>query len=111
MLNVLGKKIYLTRGDTAYLDVSIKDSSGNDYEPAQGDKIYFRLKKSIYKDELLVEKEINTDTLVLEIRPEDTSRLEFGTYCYEIELVTGSGQHFTVIENACFTIGAELEVH
>ena len=111
MLNVLGKKIYLTRGDTAYISVSLKDASGGDYVPVPEDKLYFRVKKSIYKDELLVEKEINTDTLVLEIIPEDTSRLEFGTYCYEIELVTGSGQHFTVIENACFTIGAELEVH
>ena len=111
MLNVLGRKIYLTRGDTAYISVGLKDNSGKDYKPAEGDKVYFRLKKSIYKDELLVEKEINPETLVLEIRPEDTSRLEFGTYCYEIELVTGIGQHFTVIENAIFTIGAELEEH
>ena len=108
MLNVLGKKIYLTRGDTAYIDVSIKDSSGNDYEPAQGDKIYFRLKKNIYEDALLIEKEIDIETQKLEIMPEDTEMLGFGAYCYEIELVTFLGEHFTVIENAAFIVGAEL---
>lgn len=111
MLNVLGKKIHLTRGDTAYIKVSLKDNFGNDYIPAQGDKLYFRLKKSIYKESQIVEKEIGIETLVLEIVPEDTEQLEFGTYCYEIELVTVRGEHFTVIENGSFTVGAELEVH
>jgi hypothetical protein len=111
MLNVLGKKIYLTRGDTAYISVSLKDASGGDYVPVPEDKLYFRVKKSAIKGELILEKEINIETLVLELIPEDTEKLEFETYCYEIELVTGQGQHFTVIENACFTIGAELEVH
>ncbi len=108
MLNVLGKKIHITRGDTAYIDVSLEDISGNDYEPVQGDKLYFRLKESVYKKELLVEKEINIDTLVLEITPEDTEMLGFGSYCYEVELVTALGQHFTVIENAAFIVGAEV---
>lgn len=107
MLNVLGKKIYLTRGDSAYIGVSLADISGNEYEPVQGDKLYFRLKKNVYKKELLIEKEINIETLVLEITPEDTETLGFGLYCYEVELVTALGQHFTVIENAAFIVGAE----
>ena len=111
MLNVLGKKIHLTRGDTAYIKVSLKDNLGNDYIPAEGDKLYFRLKKNIYKESQILEKEIGIEALVLEIIPEDTERLEFGTYCYEIELVTARGEHFTVIENGSFTVGPELEVH
>lgn len=111
MLNVLGKKIHLTRGDTAYINVVLKDNLGNGYVPAEGDKVYFRLKKNIYKESLILEKEISAETLVLEITPEDTEHLEFGTYCYEIELVTAGGEHFTVIENASFTVGPELEEH
>ncbi|MBQ3456623.1 MAG: hypothetical protein IJG36_09305 [Synergistaceae bacterium] len=111
MLNVLGKKIHLTRGDTAYISVSLKDNNGNDYIPAEGDKLYFRLKKNIYKDSQILEKEISAETSVLELIPEDTEQLEFGTYCYEIELVTAKGEHFTVIENASFTVGLELEEH
>ena len=111
MLNVLGKKIHLTRGDTAYISVSLKDNNGNDYIPAEGDKLYFRLKKNICKDSQILEKEISAETSVLELIPEDTEQLEFGTYCYEIELVTAKGEHFTVIENASFTVGLELEEH
>lgn len=111
MLNVLGKKIHLTRGDTGYIEVSLKDNFGNDYVPSEGDKLYFRLKKNIYQSSLIVEKEISAESLMLELLPSDTEQLEFGTYCYEIELVTAGGEHFTVIENASFTVGPELEEH
>lgn len=104
----MGKKIYLTRGDTAYIDVALEDNSGNNYEPVQGDKLYFRLKKNVYEKALIVEKEIDLETLKLEITPEDTKMLGFGTYCYEVELVTEAGEHFTVIENAAFVVGADL---
>ena len=111
MLNVLGKKIHLTRGDTGYIEVSLKDNTGNGYVPAEGDKLYFRVKKNIYQSSQILEKEISAESLMLEISPEDTEHLEFGTYCYEIELVTGKGEHFTVIENGSFTVGVELEEH
>ena len=107
MLRVLGKKIHLTRGDTGYISVSLKDNFGNDYPPGEEDKLYFRLKKNIYKDDLILEKEISAETLLLEISPEDTEHMEFGTYSYEIELVTTKGEHFTVIENGSFTVAAE----
>ena len=107
MLNVLGKKIHLTRGDTAYIKVRLKDNSGNDNIPAEGDKLYFRLKKNIYKDSQILEKEISAEASVLELFPEDTERLEFGTYCYDIVLVTAKGEDFIVIENGSFTVGME----
>ena len=108
MLDVQNEKIYLTCGDTAYLDVELTTSSGEPYTPTYGDKLYFRLKKSVNKGALLLEKEVNVDTLTLELSPEDTAGLDFGSYCYEVELVTALGQHFTVIENAAFILGAEL---
>ena len=108
MLDVQNEKIYLTRGDTAYLDVELTTSSGEPYTPTYGDKLYFRLKKSVNKGSLLLEREININTLTLELSPEDTAGLDFGSYCYEVELVTALGQHFTVIENAAFILGAEL---
>lgn len=108
MLDVQNEKIYLTRGDTAYLEVELTTRSGESYAPIYGDKLFFRLKKSANKGSLLLEKGININTLTLEISPEDTAGLEFGNYCYEVELVTALGQHFTVIENAAFILGAEL---
>lgn len=108
MLDVQNEKVYLTRGDTAYLEIELITKSGENYTPAYGDKLYFRLKKSANKGSLLLEKEVNINTLTLELSPEDTADLDFGTYCYEVELVTALGQHFTVIENAAFILGAEL---
>ena len=104
-------KIYLTRGDSAFLTISLNDENGSLYELSEGDKIYFRLKKSSSSDNLLLEKEVNTQTLTLELLPEDTEDLSSGLYCYEVELVTAENKHYTVIENSQFQIGAELEIH
>ena len=39
MLSISGTSITITRGDSAYIDVSIKDSKGNQYKPSPNDKI------------------------------------------------------------------------
>ena len=93
------------------LEVALKDESGNEYVPISGDKIYFRLKKSVTAKDILIEKEIPYDTRILQLNEEDTENLKFGTYCYEIELVTESDYHFTVIANTEFEISQELEIH
>ena len=111
MLEVSENRIYLTRGDSAYITISLKDNTGADYEPVAGDKIYFRLKKGVFGDGLLLVKEIDPATLRLELTPEDTSHLEFTTYRYEIELATSNGDRYTVIENGEFVVGVELESH
>ena len=111
MLRIAYNKIYLTRGDTAYLEISITDESGNPYALVDGDKIIFRMKQSTNDKNLILEKEFNTEILRLELTPEDTMSLKFGVYRYEVELVTGAGEHFTIIENAEFEITPELEAH
>lgn len=111
MLKISRNKITLTRGDTAYLKLSLTDENGNAYVPAENDTIYFRLKKSAFSNNLPFEKTANIDTLILELKPEDTAGLEFGSYRYEIELVTEEGEHFTIIENALIEITPELEYH
>lgn len=111
MLEISGNRIYLTRGDSAYITISLKNNSGATYTPVSGDKIYFRLKEGIFGNNLLLVKEINTSTLRLELTPSDTANLNFATYRYEIELVTASGDRFTVIENGEFVVGVELESH
>ena len=109
MLKVQGNKIYLTRGDTAFLDIILKDETGNPYTLNEGDILKFRLKENILGNTLLLEKALNQNTL--ELTPPDTSGLDFGLYRYEIELIKSGGEHFTVIENEPFTVGIELEVH
>lgn len=93
------------------LEVALKDEAGDEYIPTSTDKIYFRLKKSVTAKDILIEKEIPYDTRILQLNEEDTEDLKFGTYCYEIELVTEANYHFTVIANTEFEISQELEIH
>lgn len=111
MLKVSGNKIELTRGDTMILEVNLKDESGADYTPEESDKVYFRLKRNATAKDMLLEKEIPIDTMVLRLDVQDTSDLKFGTYVYEIELVTSNDYHFTAIANEEFVISEELENH
>ncbi|MBR0315687.1 MAG: hypothetical protein IJQ99_02335 [Synergistaceae bacterium] len=109
MLDIVENQIYLTRGDTAYLTVALVDASGNNYRPVAGDKIYFRLKKNIFGDSVIFEKEVDISTLKLNLAPSDTKNLDFTSYRYEIELVKMTGECFTVVENELFVVGVELE--
>ena len=111
MLDIVDNRIYLTRGDTASIDIRLTDATGGDYEPVAGDKIYFRLKNAVFGNTLRLVKEISPTTLTLALSEADTANLELGTYRYEVELVTSSGDRFTVIENGEFVLGVELESH
>lgn len=111
MLVVTGNQIFLTRGDTLILTLSLSNSDGSEYVPAEGDSIFFRLKKFATYPALLIEKEIPTSSMILQLNPDDTASLSFGDYHYEIEVVTADGMHDTVIADELFTIGKELENH
>ena len=111
MLVVSENQIYLTRGDTLTITLSLTNDDGSAYVPDDSDKIYFRLKKFAATTEILVEKEINVSNMILQLNENDTKNLPFGDYRYEIELVKANGSHYTVIENELFTIGKELENH
>lgn len=104
MLTIEEKKIYFTRGDTGYFTIDI---SG--YEPTDGDKLVFTVKKEI-GGEKLIQKEINIgDTFIL--NPEDTRNLDYGKYWYDIEVQTATGQIFTIIEKTAFYLREEVNTY
>jgi hypothetical protein len=111
MLKISGNKIYLTRGDTMILQLNILDPDGEEYTPTETDRIFFRVKRAASTSKVLIEKEIDVSTMLLQLDEEDTMDFKFASYVYEIELVTESNYHFTVIENEVFEIGKELEIH
>ena len=111
MLIVSANKIQLTRGDTMILELTLNDESGEVYEPTETDKIYFRVKRNATAKDILIEKEIPYDTMLLQLNEADTKNLKFGVYYYEIELVTETDYHFTAIANTEFEITEELEGH
>lgn len=112
MLNIdRWQNIMLTRGDTAYIDVTeLKNKDGTTYTFVASDMVYFRL-----KGPEMIEKQLDIDLLnnkaTLTLEPEDTEALNFTSYKYEMELVTSIGEHFTFIADRNFVIGLELEDH
>ena len=45
MLKVVGRKIYLTRGDTAYINVNVRLNNGDPYIFSEGDEVWFAMKR------------------------------------------------------------------
>lgn len=108
--------VYLTRGDTFPVTVCIKNKDGTTYEIQQGDKVRFALKRALmtpgnkeFVDKTpLIIKNISTDTLLLQLDPEDTEELAFGNYKYDVELTHANGAVDTFIENSDFIITPEV---
>ena len=113
---IQGTTITLTRGDSLPLQVGIK-VNGELYTPQEGDVVKFHLKRnamdskrSKYLDEKpLICKQIPIDTMILEILPNDTKKLEFGEYVYDLEITFGvNGRVYTFINNARFILAPEV---
>ena len=100
--------IRITRGDSKSINVTLTDDDGFPYEPVEGDEVWFRVKKSAKSENVLIEKSININDLVINLVREDTENLAFGEYRYEIEVITVAQDHFTAIENSPFIITEEL---
>ena len=106
-IKIVGKAIYLTRGDTLKLTVSIY-CNGEPYTPLEGDRVRFALKKAIDDTNPLIIRDIPTDTLLLRLLPEDTKPLDFGKYKYDIELTKANGDVDTFIGPDNFFITEEV---
>lgn len=102
--------ITMTRGDTFKAQISLTDSEGRPYEPVEGDHIRFAVKKN-WTDldkNVLINKEIPTDTLILTLVPADTKDLEFGEYVYDIQFSNSAGEVDTFIDRAVFILTEEV---
>lgn len=107
--SVSGTTIVLTRGDTLRLHVDIySDSTGTPYTPNEGDSIRFAMKKSYEDLNPLLVVDIPIDTLDLVIEPEDTKRLSFGKYVYDIQLTKANGDVDTFIKKAVIKLDEEV---
>jgi len=100
------QNIELTRGDTGFFTIALKDNQGADYTPQQGDILRFAMSKN-YGGETLILKSIPINTCILEIQPQDTANLSFGKYVYDIEFSNAAG-HVSTIILGNFTITKEV---
>lgn len=103
MLTVKGSNITMNRSDSVYITVTVRQSGGEEYVLQEGDKLYFAAKKKATdKQYAIAPKELQGN--VLELTPLDTEQLDFGTYVYDIRLVTAKGFTSTIIKPSSLVI-------
>lgn len=88
--------IWLTRGDTARLHITIKNKDKTTYEINPNDTLRLTVKKSYKLPEHLFQKVVQ-GTNIFDIKPEDTNHVQFGRYVYDVEITTASGEVYTII--------------
>lgn len=71
MFEIYDNKIYLTRGDTAILQVKLKDIKNASYELQEEDTVYFRLKKKATNESsiILIEKIMDKTGMTVTLNP------------------------------------------
>lgn len=106
--SVSGTSITLTRGDTFIADLQIFQKNGDPYEAKPGDRIRFAMKQNIKDATPLILKEIPVSTMKLILEPEDTKRLAFGKYLYDVEITKANGDVDTFITKSTLTLTEEV---
>lgn len=108
MHSIDGNNITLTRGDTLFLEISMQ-KGGEPFTPETGSAVRFAMKKKYTDvDSAALVKEIPIDTMVFEIKPEDTKRLQMKkTYVYDIQYTDADG-HVDTFISGTFTIAEEV---
>jgi hypothetical protein len=101
---VKGPTITLTRGDYASFHIDIFDEAGGAYELKDDDIVTFTVKRNTRTEEALVQK----NGVDIEIFPEDTENLRYGTYSYDVQLTPNDNHIDTFIGPADFVITEEV---
>lgn len=102
--------ITLTKGDTMTLEVELT-KDGEPYEPVSGDTIRFALAKGYVGQsgyELILTKNVPTDSLTFTVTAAETELLQMTTYNYDVELTHSDGAVDTFIIGK-LTITGEAE--
>lgn len=107
MLRIVGRKIILTRGDSAELSIKVIKKDGSLYTMNPSDKLILTIKKHTLDNTPLLQKEV-VGTTVIMLNPEDTKTLEFGRHVYDVQLTAHNGSIYTVVPSSEFVIAEEV---
>lgn len=95
MLMIRNGKIMLTRGDSAYITVTLKSQDGAAYTMQAGDKLTLTVRKQAVDTSSVLLQSVS-DSNTIKLAPEQTEKLASGSYSYDIQLTTVAGDVFTV---------------
>ncbi len=109
ILEIIGNKINLTKGDSANFNLSIYyPDMKNQYELMPGDKVIFSVSKSnsCNNKKILIKKFFENNEISL--KPIDTAYLNCGNYEYDVQLVFKDGDVNTIIAPNLFQLSDEI---
>ena len=110
MLAINVTTITLTRGDSLKVVCQPVNADGTDYVAEQGDSVRFALKRNYCDSVVLIEKQIPTDSYLLQLEPSDTENLRFGSYVYDVQLTHAvTGDVDTYIAEGTFVLAKEVD--
>lgn len=103
--------IYLTRGDTANIDINIfYEDSAEPYVPQSTDVIKFSVKKDVNDSSYVFQKTatVSNGVATVNIVPSDTSGKDYGEYVYDVQLTQSDGSVYTVVPYSKFRLTEEV---
>lgn len=102
MLKVRGNVVTFNRGDDICLKIDVYDSEGQLYKLQEGDTLYFSAKAKAKDVNYAIppkKLEMNDNKeAIIHLEPKDTYDLNFGTYYYDVQLITAGGRASTIIK-------------
>lgn len=108
MLTIENNNIHLTRGDSASFELEVTDSEGNPYTPKTGDEFIFNVKINDMVIPLILTKKFDSN-MEMTITSEESTKLNFGTYLYDIKLVNNNVVDTFILGNLIIEEGSNNE--
>ena len=111
MVNITDRNIFMTKGDTVKLSLTIYDKKGEKYRPNFNDVCLLTIKKytSQSSPSAQIKGTVDGENVRFEIMPEDTSTLVCGEYVYDIQVKFDyNGDVNTVIPLSKFVLMQEV---
>lgn len=102
--------IEIVRGTTNIFNIEVFDSSGNPYEPSDGESLVFGIKKNPEDPEPVFQRVASGGTngiFTVKIKPSDTEKVSHGSYIYDVGLKSGD-DFYNIIEPNMFIIRANV---
>ncbi len=102
-------KLSITRGTTMSFLLTIQNDDGTIYYLKDGEKLIFGVKFDIESDDYLIKKIIIAENreengYLISLKPEDTQKLEFKDYRYDIGLQTNDGGYYMLVLCSPFVV-------
>ena len=102
MLKIEENNIFITRGDSAIIDLTIYDEDGNIYTPKESDVVVFSVKVNVNNVDTILRKTF--ESLTLELKSEETIKFNYGEYFFDVKLINDDLTD-TFITSGILTIG------